>query len=389
MQPNRRGYVYPIDIGRKPVRVVLNVITPHMPITSTGKSPDLRYLRSGITIAIEKSIRKAKRNAPKGNIRSQTRKDIVLEMIPKICETVGGGHRFSLRQLFYAIRPYVKNELNTELDYNYFGQIVTEYEETYEIPGLYRDDRGTIYHPHTREEIPLGTRTLEVYEPPAWTFNKVLYCEKEGFFPILQDVKWPEKHDCALLTSKGQPTRAARDFIDSLGDSNEELLFFCIHDADAAGTIIMQSLQEATRARQARKVRIINLGLEPQEGIEMDLEPEPVDSNGKKRPVADYVPNECKEWLQKNRIELNTMSTPRFLEWLDDKMEKSGNGKLIPPEDVIAEELREKALEKLAKDIKDSILRENDAEGRITRAFERLKPILDEKAQKLVPFPLK
>jgi hypothetical protein len=377
------GYVYPIDIGRRPVRVILNIITPYMPITSTGKSPDLQYLREGIVDVIKKSVRKAKRNAPKGE-RGRSQKDIVFEMIPRAPKEVGGGHKFSLRQMLYFIRTFVKTELNEELRYSNFGKIVTAYEnECGEIEGLYRDDRGAVYHPHVRDEIPLGDRTIEVYKPPAWTFNKVLYCEKEGFFPILQAVKWPEKHDCALLTSKGQPTRAARDFIDAFANSEEELLFFCIHDADHAGTIIYQSLQEATEARPARKVQVINLGLEPWEGLEMGLDSEPIDSEDE-RAVAKYIPPKWAEWLQKNRIELNTMTTPRFLQWLDNKMEKFGNGKLIPPEEVISDELREKTREKLAQEITDRILKENDAEGQIEQAFEKLRPVLDDKAEKLI-----
>src|SRR5690606_33032572 len=122
---------------------------------------------------------------------------------------------------------------------------------------------------------------------------------KEGFFEILKDARWPEQHDCALLTSKGQPTRAARDILDLMGESGEELVFFCVHDADAAGTVIYQSLQEATKARAARRVRIINLGLEPEEALEMDLQPEKLDkTRGGGRPVADYVATEWADWLQ-------------------------------------------------------------------------------------------
>ena len=46
----------------------------------------------------------------------------------------------------------------------------------------------------------------------------------------------------------------------------------------------------------ARKVKVVNLGLEPEEGIEMGLEPEKVvRKNENRRPVADYVPSECAE----------------------------------------------------------------------------------------------
>src|SRR5207249_4516476 len=81
---------------------------------------------------------------------------------------------------------------------------------------------------------------VQQYRRPVWTFNKILYCEKEGFFPILKDASWPERHDCALLTSKGFSSRAVRDVLDLLGATEEPLTFYCIHDADGPGTLIYQ-----------------------------------------------------------------------------------------------------------------------------------------------------
>lgn len=381
---SEEGYVHPIDIGRRPVRVILSIITPFMPITTNGKSPDLRYFRAGIAYAIDKSVKKAKRSSTKGVARSQ--KQIVIEHLDEGIAKAGGGHRYSQRQLFYAIRPFLIEELGKEPSFDTFKAIITDIENFLgrDLPNMYRDDRGVIYHPHKCETISLGTRMVEVYRPPDWTFNKVLYCEKEGFFQILQDEKWPERHDCALLTSKGTATRAARDLIDGLKDSKEEITFYCIHDADAAGTMIYQALQNATKARPARKVTVVNLGLDPWEGIEMRLVPERViRKNENRRPVANFIPSDWAEWLQNWRIELNAMSTPQFLHWLDKKMEQFGQGKMIPPEAILTKELHEKVRENLARVIKEKILREHDAEGQIEREFEKLKLVLEEKAKKL------
>ena len=38
---------------------------------------------------------------------------------------------------------------------------------------MYREPRGSIYHPHRGETITLGTLMVEEYERPAWNFNKV------------------------------------------------------------------------------------------------------------------------------------------------------------------------------------------------------------------------
>ena len=376
-----------INIGKRPAIIWMNIITPFMPITSDGKAPNLQYFLKDIMAAIEKSINKARKNAPKNHARSQ--KDIVIENIPPAAKTMGGGHQFSLRQLFYAIRPIVKTEINKELKYEHFTGIITEYEgETGEdIPDMYRDDRGALYHPHLDERIALGTRMAKSYKPPEWTFNKVLYIEKEGFFQILQDDKWPEKHDCALLTSKGYSSRAARDLLDLLGEGEQELLFFCVHDADASGTMIYQTLQDETKARPGRKFKIINLGLDPWEGIAMGLEPEnSVNESDKYKAVGDYVSEhdpECVEWLQTHRIELNEMSTPQFLQWLDDKMEMYSQGKLTAPVDIMVKELHDKAYEILKQTLIEEILQENDLEGRLNCEYEKLKPVLDEKAKEL------
>ncbi len=57
--------------------------------------------------------------------------------------------------------------------------------------------------------------------------------------------------------------------------------------------MIYQTLQEETKARPGRKVKIINLGLEPWEGIEMGLDPENLvqDENKqkKRKAVGDYI----------------------------------------------------------------------------------------------------
>ena len=174
---------------------------------------------------------------------------------------------------------------------------------------------------------------VEDYERPVWTFNKLVYIEKEGVNEALKAVGWPERHDAAVMSSKGFSTRAARDLIDKLAEHDEPVEVFCVHDADAYGTMIYQTLQEATKARGARKIKIINLGLEPWEAIAMGLEVEDVEEGERRKAVADYVRERedarsrrqyWEEWLQTHRVELNAMTTPQFIEWLDGKMAEHG-----------------------------------------------------------------
>ena len=100
--------------------------------------------------------------------------------------------------------------------------------------------------------------------------------------------------------------------------------------------MIYQTLQEETRARGARKIKIINIGLEPWEAVEMGLEVETVEEKGapqagrrlcqittgrRCRCEGNDIRRDWDEWLQTHRIELNAMTTPQLIEWLDEKME--------------------------------------------------------------------
>jgi hypothetical protein len=117
--------------------------------------------------------------------------------------------------------------------------------------------------------------------------------------------------------------------VDKLAEHDEPVTIFCVHDADAYGTMIYQTFRWATKARGAGKIEIVNLGLEPREAREMDLEVEDLEEEKQRKPVArlrarprgrDY----WEEWLQTHRVELNAMTTPEFIAWLDRKMEEHG-----------------------------------------------------------------
>ena len=102
--------------------------------------------------------------------------------------------------------------IKEELQLTNFKTIITDYEsEQGEIPKMYREPRGSIYHPHRKETITLGMLMVERYERPPWAFNKLLYIEKEGANEALKEVSWGERHDCTIMSSKGFSTRAARD----------------------------------------------------------------------------------------------------------------------------------------------------------------------------------
>jgi hypothetical protein len=285
------------------------------------------------------------------------------------------------RQLFYVLRKAVKDDMDAELKIGNFKSIILDYENEHgAIEGMYHEPRGSIYHPHLGDTITLGDLMVEAYERPSWNFNKVVFIEKEGFSEALKDARWAERHDCMLMSSKGFTTGAAKDLVDKLAEHDEPVTIFCVHDADASGTQIYQTFQEETRARGARKIQIENIGLEPWEAIDLGLEVEEVEEKDKRKPVANYVqeredtaPNgeSWEDWLQSHRVELNAMTTPQFIEWLDDKM--AGHDKLVPPPAVISAELAERIEQKIRAGITERVLREARIDDQVAAAIAGIK----------------
>jgi len=87
---------------------------------------------------------------------------------------------------------------------------------------------------------------------------------------------------------------------------------------------LLVKIQNETGARPGRKVKIINLGLDPEEAVAMGLEIEKVEKSGRKKGVASYVDPVWEGWLQQYRVELNAMSTPQFIAWLEGKIQLYG-----------------------------------------------------------------
>jgi hypothetical protein len=180
--------------------------------------------------------------------------------------------------------------------------------------------------------------------------------------------------------------RAVRDVLDLLARLAQEIQMFCVHDADASGTLIYQALQQGTTARRARRVKIVNLGLEPWEAVEMGLAVEEFTvKGGRKLPVAGYVreggderpapprrheARTWEDWLQGRRVELNAMTSPAFIAWLDGKMEEHGAGKVVPPVAVLRERLRQDAEEALRESLMARLAAEHGLDGMVAEAME-------------------
>ena len=301
-------------------------------------------------------------------------KDIVFEVLPQAIRNAGTA--FNRRDLYYATRPLAYNhsewEIGKTLEYSYFSQgLLTEYQEEHGvIAGMWTDPRGHLHEPHTGNSVALGTREIAAYQFPEYTFDKILYVEKEGELPKLQAAKLGERYDMAICSGKGQPTEAVRTLFDRAEGGDYQLFVF--HDADLDGYDIARVMAEETRRMPGYSVDVVDIGLTVEDALEMGLASEPFH---RKKDISwelrMKLSDTAKEYLyQRNgysrgisgkRFELNAiLPDTRRVEYIERKLEENGvRGKVIPPEEKLGEladeKYRDLSAEWVAKTIEDLI----------------------------------
>ncbi len=257
---------------------------------------------------------------------------------------------YSVRQLYYQVRPLIQEYTNKELKYAYFTPpLVTDYEEIYgPLQGLIYEPRGHLIEPHRDIEVPLGTVDVAGYEIPGYEYNKILYIEKEGFRQIFDAVKLGQRYDMALMTAKGFATRAAKQLLDHA--TTKDITILAAHDADISGYEIARTLESETRTTRGMYIDVIDIGLTVKEALAMGLEAEGVVIQ--KKPSYELLgrlSSQEKEFLlgvrygygtwHGKRVELNAMTTDQLISWLEGRLKELGlQTKVLPPEDVVKNE---------------------------------------------------
>jgi hypothetical protein len=361
------GMYLDLDVPKGAFDFAVNITTPVVEILGDNKTPFLGKFQKAIQEAVQSAIRRAVRNNPPELVsktngdddgdhhngdsltpKKASQREQVLAILLKghaVAKASGNGSlSFNQRSLYYVVREEVPG-----LEDGYFGQLVTEYENEHgEIPRMFRNNRGAFYEPHGYGVTPLGTLTVRAYRRRPWIYGTVLVCEKEDNVHMLRESGFAERWDTFLLSSSGFTTRALKDLIDYIGETarTEPVRIFAMIDADAHGSVIFQTLVQQTKARGARNIEITNLGLFPWEGIADGLQHESrlieqARKKGKYRraKVADYILERDQEnrrsgnpdnepdwqqWLQDNRIELNAMTSPQRVAWVERKFERAG-----------------------------------------------------------------
>jgi hypothetical protein len=68
------------------------------------------------------------------------------------------------------------------------------------------------------------------------------------------------------------------------------------------------------------------------------------------------------------------MTTPQLVAWLDKHMELHGQGRLVPPAEVVAARLEQQVRASVESAVRDMILRENNFVAQANTEFERMLP---------------
>ena len=141
----------------------------------------------------------------------------------------------------YAARPKILELAKIDtLNDTYFTQtLLVDYinENPHECKdwNVVWSDRGHFAEPHTGKIVGLGTLAvrsyLDEYAAPEFTeagfaeatitthgpdgrYGALLYVEKEGFDPLLEQALIAERHDLAVMSCKGMSVIEARELVD-------------------------------------------------------------------------------------------------------------------------------------------------------------------------------
>jgi hypothetical protein len=295
-------------------------------------------------------------------------KDIVFKVLPEAYEKATGSGQLpvSARTLFYQVRPLLQQyeiKNNKPLDYAYFSQtLLTAYRQEEDLlPLLYYEPRGVLYEPHTGKYVQLGTREVDSYDFPTWTYNKILYVEKKGLWYTLKAAQLAERYDMAIIAAEGYSTEAIRTLLENAESGDYQL--FVLHDADPYGYNIGRTLRAATSRMPNYQVEVIDLGLRLQEAIDIGLQTEtfPRRNAIPYELLSDLDSLEKEKWhvdqrgAYCERVELNAMTAPQLIEYIEGKLKaNNAQGKVIPPDkelkDLVNEFYEDKAL-KMASDV--------------------------------------
>lgn len=164
--------------------------------------------------------------------------------------------------------------------------------------------------------------------------------------PVLAEAQLGNRHDIAIIASEGYATEAIRTLLER---AERHCQLFVLHDADADGYNIARTLCEETARMPWYEVDVVDLGLTVGDGLAMGLEAETF-TQDKNLPqdLLDKLGKDERAFLQgrptgtqrngrttwtRNRIELNAMTGPQLIAYIERRLAEEGAAGKVLPED--------------------------------------------------------
>ena len=287
------------------------------------------------------------------------------------------------RQIYYVAGPLIEERTDKPLNYAYFSQtLLPNYVE--EHGGgwdVVYDDRGHFAEPHVERVIGLGTLNVRGYlsrigSPkfeeadfapasvktygPDGSYGAVLFVEKEGFLPLFERVNLAKRYDIGLMSSKGMSTTAARELVDRICGGVRSVPLLVLHDFDAAGVIIRDTLQNDTRRyRFASAPEIVDFGLHYSDVGGLPSEPS-YSTISDERLAKAGLGEDAINFLRDRRVELNALTSRQLVDFVEAKLKQHGVRKVVPDAETLARTYQLFA-----------------ASDRLSEAFDEMKEKLD------------
>jgi hypothetical protein len=297
------------------------------------------------------------------------------------------------RQIMYAARPKIAQLADRDLGGTfdkYFTQTLLPDYIAKKKPAwrskVVFDARGHFAEPHSETEIGLGTLEVRDYlanvrshqvdgfeidvreqhyptAGPKNRFNAILFLEKEGFAPLLEEVQLAARYDLAVMSTKGMSVTASRELVEDLC-ATYDIPLLVLHDFDVSGFSIFGTLRSSTRRyAYRRKFQVVDLGLRLADidGLERervhvsspDKTAETLRQHGATKQEIDIL-------VGGERVELNALASDQLVTLIERKLATHGIRKMIPDGDTLADAYQRMHKQAVIQDKIDELIEELD-----------------------------
>jgi hypothetical protein len=225
------------------------------------------------------------------------------------------------------------------------------------------DARGHFAEPHIDTQIGLGTLEVRDYlanvhnhqvdgfeidvreqhyptAGPKNRFGAILFLEKEGFAPLLEEVQLAKRYDLAIMSTKGMSVTASRELVQELC-ATHDIPLLVLHDFDISGFTIFGTLRSSTRRfTYSRRFQVVDLGLRLADVKGLERERVHISSPDR---TADTLrrhgatQHEIDILVGGERVELNALASDELVALIERKLAKHGIRKVIPNDETLAD----------------------------------------------------